>query len=116
MEAIIKPNSKTGGYILTGICLLLVVGLVYIVWKVWFQFKDSLVKKYIDIEVSKYAGDQQITARKIITEGCHNILMSRSLTKQVTDTASDSGTERELELVHAAVKQATVYGYLEAHP
>lgn len=80
------------------------------VYRTFFQFKNSLVRQYIQAEAAKF-GDP-VAATKILHDGVQHILSSRSLTKQVIDYARVSGLEKEKVLVTAALKQAQSFDYL----
>jgi hypothetical protein len=113
-QVTIDPSSTRGRLILTGLLLLVFGTILFIAYKILWQFKDATVKGYINDEASKYADPAMAT--KILTQGCHHILTSNSLTKQVLDSAAQSGVPREQELVHAALMQAIAYGYLGKQP
>jgi hypothetical protein len=111
MEFTVNPNSKTGKALFTALILLLVVCVVYIVYKIVFQFKNSEVRNYINAEAAK-TGDP-VAAAKILKEGCDHILASRTLTNQVLESARYSGIPREQELVHVALMEAYAKGFIE---
>lgn len=110
MDAVINPTSKKGKYILTGLFVLVLAIILFILYKMFIQFKDSEVRRYIDLEASKYS--DKAGATKILSEGAKHILSSYHLTKQVLGNAKAAGTPNEQELVHAALMQSKAYGYL----
>jgi hypothetical protein len=89
-----------------------IVGIAFVVYRLFFQFSDKDVNTYLDEEAAKY-GDGKDKARKIICDGVDHILSSQSLTKQVLRSAEASGTPKEMELVHAAASQCRAYGYID---
>lgn len=106
----IDPASKTGKIIFTGLVILLIAAIAYIVYKLFFQFKDSEVKKYIKEEAKQFENPEAV--EKLLTQGCHDITFNNSATRQVLTSAEFSGLPREKELVHAALMTAIARGYL----
>lgn len=80
------------------------------VYRVFFEFKNSKVRSYIQAEASQYADKE--AAYKIIHEAVQHILKSSDLTNQVRTYADAGKLERERVLVDTAILQCKKYNYL----
>lgn len=98
--------------IFTVIIISAIVAFITGIYRKEFQFNDQDVKDYINEEAEIYPLDRQAAVYKTIKDGVMHILSDKQLTKQVLTAAKDNGTNREQELVHAAIMQAKSYGYL----
>ena len=109
-----KQNKSSIGKILLIILVVLIVlsSIAYGLYGMYFQFNDQDVSDYIAEEVAGYPADKQAAATKIIRDGVKDILKNRDLSNQVLTFAEQSGTPREMELVHLAVLRAQQIGYL----
>lgn len=99
----------------TAVIALIFVGVILLfvaMYRMFWQFKDSEVKTYIDEEASKFGADKAKVAA-ILKDGVEYILSSHNLTQQVIKSASASNTPKELELVQAAAKQCRAFGYID---
>lgn len=100
-------NTKN---ILIGLVLLLMVAMVAIIYRMFFQFDQKEIKIYVNDEADKYEDKQ--AAYDIIMDSVRNILSSYSSTNQVLTIAKANNTDKEQELVHAAIMQARSLSYL----
>lgn len=110
MEITLPSKSKKGKYLIYGLIVLLLVIVFIAVYRYYFQFNNTKVKKYIADEAVKYNDSKGVTTE--ITAGVKYILDSNNLTNQVLASAKNNGTEKEMELVHSAVMQCKAYNYL----
>lgn len=97
---------------LYAVAILLLAAIAMIVYRMFFQFKNSNVNQFVQAEASKYTSNP-VKAANLISDSVSHILNSRSLTKQVLDYSSATGVQKEQVLVTAAVMQCKAYGYLE---
>lgn len=98
--------------IMIGLIGLFLVLLVFIAYRMFFQFNSKDVSIYIDEEASKF-GANKMAVYKIIQDGVQDILRSHNLTQQVLRTAKAHSTPKEMELVHAAIMQCQAYGFIK---
>ena len=113
MATITLPTApKRGKLLIYALIILLLVVIMIAVYRYFFQFNNKLVKEYIADEANKYKNTKEVN--QLITDGVKHILKSSNLTKQVLADAKNSGTEKEQELVYAAVMQCKLYNYLPA--
>lgn len=102
--------SNTLKYIIIGLSVILLAVIAFIVYRMFFQFDSKEIRIYVNEEASKYA--DKATAYSLIMDGVEHILSSNNLTQQVLKTARATNTDKEQELVHAAVNQCKAYNYL----
>jgi hypothetical protein len=102
--------SKTLKYAIIAIIALILVTIACIVHRMFFQFDSKEIKEYVREEAEKY-GDKQ-AAYALIMDGVEYILGSHNLTQQVLKSARASKTDKEQELVHAAIQQCKAFKYL----
>lgn len=88
----------------------LAVIILSILYRLFWEFKNSDVKAFIAQEATKDPNPVQAT--KIITDSVLNILSSYSKTKGLRDFCAGTGISKEQALVTAAVKDANNMGYL----
>src|SRR5574343_799750 len=96
---LINPGSKTGKIIFTGLILLIISVIAYVVYKMFVEFKDNKVNAYIDNYANGYGSDAQ-AAKKVLQAGAKKLLLSYNETKAIKEVAKVSGTDIEYELVH----------------
>jgi predicted nucleic acid-binding protein len=89
---------------------LLLLTTAVIIYRMFFQFSQSEIKIYALDEAEKY--EDKKAAYNIIMDGVQYILSSHNLTQQVLKSAKASKTDKEQELVHAAIMQAKQFTYL----
>lgn len=102
--------SKTLKYILIGLIAMILVVIAVIVYRMFFQFSASEIKTYINDEAVKYK--DQAAAFEIINDAVEYILGSHNLTQQVLRSARATNTDKEQELVNAAIMQCKLFNYL----
>jgi hypothetical protein len=95
---------------LIALSVLVLVLISFVVYRVFFEFQNSLVAKYINEEASKYGNNTPVTA--LLTESVQHILKSADLTEQVRKYAEASGLEKERVLVDVALLQCRSFGYI----
>ncbi len=96
-------------YILGAAFLVVIASIIY---RLFFEFKNSDVKAYIAQEAVKYQNTVQAT--KIINDAVMHILGSYYLTKELRDYCAGTGIAKEQALVSAAIADANNRGYLTA--
>lgn len=106
-----KLSLKAVNYILFGIIALVLIAAVVSVYKTFFQFKNSDVKRFIKEEASKYS--DPAGAGALIHEGVMHILNDRHLSRQVIREAEMSKTPKEQVLVASGLIQCKLLGYLQ---
>lgn len=102
--------SKSLKYILIGLIVLIAVTMAVIIYRIFFQFNNELVKRYVMTEAVKYKDKDAAFA--IIMDGVEHILGSHNLTQQVLKTAAANKSGKEQELVHAAIMQSKSLDYI----
>lgn len=95
-----------------GIILFVLVIIVIVAYRMFFQFNSKDISTYINEEANKYPANNN-DVYKLIQDGVEYILSSHNLTQQVIRSASVSNIPKEMELVHVAVLMAQNNGYLE---
>ena len=93
------------------IVLFFAVLISIIVYRMFIEFNSKDVSIYIDEEASKYPENKK-EVYALIQDGVEYILSSHNLTQQIKKTAKGFNTPKEQELVHAAIMQCKIYGYL----
>jgi len=84
--------------------------MAFIVYRMFFQFNSTYIKQYIGEEAAKYK--DKAAATRYITDGVEYILHSHNLSQQVLKTAKLNNSDKEQELVFAAVNQCKAFKYL----
>ena len=102
--------SKTLKFALIGIVVLVLGVIAVITYRMFFQFNSSFVKQYAQEEAAKYANKE--AAYKYIMDSVEYILSSHNLSQQVLKTAKVNNSDKEQELVFAAVNQCKAFKYL----
>lgn len=96
--------------ILILITALVTIVVALVIYRMFFQFNWKEIQGYIREEAAKYSDPR--AAAEIITEGVENILSSHNLTQQALASARATKTDKEQELVNAAINQCISYNYL----
>lgn len=113
MPEVILPKtslSKSLKAILIGLIALVLIAIVFIAYRMIFQFNNKDVREYIMDEAKKYADPQ--AAFKVIQDGVEYVLASHNLTQQVLKMAKYNKSTNEQELVNAAINQCKAFKYL----
>ncbi len=97
--------------LLIAVVLVVAVAVTLIIYRMFFQFKSKDISIYIDEEAVKY-GPDRAKVYGIIQDGVEHILASHNLTQQVLKTAAGNNIPKEQVLVHAAIMQCQVNGYI----
>ena len=93
-----------------GLSILLLIALLYVIWKVFFEFDNTAVSNQVQTRLAD--SDNPTADNVIIQDGMKHILASTFLTQQVKDYAKMNNVPKEQVLVNAAVAQAQANGYL----
>lgn len=102
--------SKQFRYILIAITALVTVIVALVIYRMFFQFNWKEIQVYVREEAAKYSNPG--AAAEILTDGVEHILNSHNLTQQVLRNARATKTDKEQELVNAALNQCIAYNYL----
>lgn len=97
-------------YILIGLIALITVVVGIVIYRMFFQFSASDIKEYANDEAVKYK--DRDAAYQIIMDAVEHILSSHNLTQQVLRSARSTGTDKEQELVAAAIQQCKLFNYI----
>jgi len=100
-------------YILMGLVTLVTVALVAILYRMFLQFNQKEIQVYVREQADKYK--DKAAAYRIILDGVQYILSSHNLTQQVLRSSRATGTDKEQELVNAAINQCIAFKYLPAN-
>lgn len=103
--------SKSLKIIMISLVALVAAVIGVIIYRMFFQFDMKEVAVYVDEEAAKY-GPKKRDAACIIMDGVEHILSSHNLCQQVLRSARATGTDREQELVSAAINQCKSFRYL----
>lgn len=82
------------------------------VYRHYFEFKNSEVRRLINEEAAKWPGNES-TAAGILNDACKHILNDWRLTAQVRKVAEATGIPKEKALVDAAIAQSFSLGYFK---
>jgi len=99
-------------YILFGLIALVTVTIGFIIYRMFFQFNQDEIKIYVREQAARYK--DAAASYSVIMAGVEHILGSHNLTQQVLRSAASSGTDKEQELVNAAINQCIAFNYLPA--
>jgi len=89
---------------------LVLVSITFIIYRMFFQFDNSEVKIYVREEAAKY--NSSVDVYNTIMRGVEYVLASHNLTQNVLTVARATNTDREQELVNAAVNACRSFGWL----
>lgn len=103
--------SKSLKFIIIALVALIGAAITIIIYRMFFQFDMKEVAVYVDEEAAKY-GPKKLAAAAIIMDGVEHILSSHNLCQQVLRSARATGTDKEQELVSAAINQCKAFRYL----
>lgn len=98
---------KWAAIILTATIIILVVWIVY---RLFFQFNQSVIKIYAKEAAQNYSNPS--LAYQLIMESAEEILMSHNKTQFVLALAKANKSGKEQELINAAVNQSINLGGL----
>lgn len=104
--------SKVLKYAMIGITILVLMVIAVITYRMFFQFNSSFVKQYAREEAEKYGNKD--AAYKYIMDAVEYILGSHNLSQQVLKTAKLNNSDKEQELVFAAVNQCKAFNYFNS--
>lgn len=104
--------STTLKYTVFALIALVTVAIAAIVYRMYLQFNQSEVRIYVREQADRYK--DKAAAYRIIMDGVEYILSSHNLTQQVLRSARATGTDKEQELVNAALNQCVAFKYLNA--
>lgn len=110
LEKVALPKFLKYTLLVLGVILIAVIAVI--VYRLFFQFSAKDINEYINEEAVKYQDKE--AACKIIKDGVEYILSSHNLTQQVLKSAKTTNTDKEQELVNAAVNQCKAFNYLPA--
>jgi hypothetical protein len=96
-------------YLVYGLSALVVCIIAAVVYRMFFQFNWTEIDVYAKEEAEKYP--DKAAAYRLIIDGVENILSSHKKTQQVLTSARATKTDREQELVNAAINQCYAYNY-----
>lgn len=99
-------------YLIMGLVAIVTVAIVAIVYRMFLQFNQSEIRVYVREQAERYK--DKAAAYRIIMDGVEYILSSHNLTQQVLRSSRATGTDKEQELVNAAINQAIAFRYLPA--
>ncbi len=99
-------------YILIGLVAVIAVVLGIVIYRMFFQFDSKEISEYANDEAVKYK--DRDAAYSLIMDGVEYILGSHNLTQQVLRSARATGTDKEQELVTAAIQQCKLFNYIPA--
>jgi uncharacterized membrane protein len=98
--------------IVIALVIMILISLILIVYRMFFQFDQREIKIYVMDEAEKYTDKYE--AYKIIMDSVNYILSSHNLTQQVIRASKINKTDLEQELVHSAIMHAKSFTYLPA--
>lgn len=98
-------------YALYGIITLVLIAVVVIMYRLFFQFNEKEIKIYVAEEAARYKDSKTVEA--LIHEAVLHVLSSHTLSQQVLITARKTGTDKEQVLVHTAIEQCKALGYFK---
>lgn len=104
--------SRALKYILFGLVAMVFVAIVAILYRMFLQFNQKEIKVYVKEQADRYK--DKAAAYRIILDGVEFILSSHNLTQQVLRSARATNTDKEQELVNAAINQCIAFKYLSA--
>lgn len=110
LEKVALPKFLKYTLLILGVILIAVIAVI--IYRLFFQFSAKDINEYINEEAAKYQDKE--AAYKIIKDGVEYILGSHNLTQQVLKSAKVTKTDKEQELVNAAVNQCKAFNYLPA--
>lgn len=102
--------AKNLKYIIIALVVIILAAVAVILYRMFFQFNQKEIRIYANDEAVKYK--DQAGVYNLIMDGVEYILSSHNLTQQVLKTARATGTDKEQELVNAAIMQAKNFNYL----
>lgn len=99
-------------YTLMALVALVTVAIAAIAYRMYLQFNQQEIRVYVREQAARYK--DQAAAYRIIMDGVEYLLGSHNLTQQVLRSSRATGTDKEQELVNAAINQCIAFKYLPA--
>ncbi len=104
--------NKALKWVLLIVAVMVVLIIGSIIYRLFFQFDIEEIKVYAREEAEKYKDKAGVY--RIIMKGVEHILLSHNLSQQVLTSASGTHTDKEQQLVFAAIGECQARKYLPA--